>query len=167
MKSLIFSLIFFNISWISFLNAKPTEPSRLPAIVGGTEADISEFPYQVALYHYGRYKCGGSILSENYILTAAHCLDSIDLPPNEVSFRGGSSNMHNGGVVVYAENYTLHPLYDAKIFSNDVAIVKLAKPLKGINIQPIKLVDENFTISSGEMTVVSGWGILVSFSLFI
>lgn len=161
MKSLIFSFIFFNVSWLS-TNAKPSEPNRLPVIIGGVEADISEFPHQVALYHFGKYQCGGSVLSEKYILTAAHCVDSIYLPAEQVTIRGGSSNNENGGEVVPALSYIKHPLYDSDTFSNDVAIIELAQPLSGINIQPIQLVDETFSIDTGERAVVSGWGKIVS-----
>ena len=41
-------------------------------IIGGTEADIADFPYQV-FFRAGNYLCGGSIIDENWIVTAAHC----------------------------------------------------------------------------------------------
>ncbi|KAF7274910.1 hypothetical protein GWI33_012427 [Rhynchophorus ferrugineus] len=47
-------------------------------IIGGSEATPNSHPYQVALFiqfPQGRSFCGGSIISENYILTAAHCMD--------------------------------------------------------------------------------------------
>merc|ERR1711963_1179029 len=45
-------------------------------IVGGVEATPHEFPWQVGLFFDG-YFCGGSIISEKYILTAAHCADGV------------------------------------------------------------------------------------------
>lgn len=50
-------------------------------IVGGEEVEnISEYPYQLSLRYFGRHRCGGSILNENWALTAAHCLDgSLDI----------------------------------------------------------------------------------------
>lgn len=42
-------------------------------IVGGEEANIEDFPYQVSFIVNNSYFCGGFIVSENYILTAAHC----------------------------------------------------------------------------------------------
>lgn len=44
-------------------------------IVGGENANVSQFPYQVSLQRNdGAHFCGGSIISENFILTAAHCV---------------------------------------------------------------------------------------------
>lgn len=42
-------------------------------IVGGFPTTIEKNPWQVSLQHYGRHICGGSIISEKWILTAAHC----------------------------------------------------------------------------------------------
>lgn len=140
------------------------EPSRLPAIHGGVEADISEVPYQVALYHYGGFQCGASILNEWYILTAAHCVDFPFLPVEFVTFRAGSADNRDGGVIVQAENITIHPNYDYLTFDNDVAIVKLVEPLELNNetIMAVTLADEDFVVNNLEMAQVSGWGRLVS-----
>lgn len=99
-----------------------------------------------------------------YILTAAHCLDFEFLPTEYVTFRAGSANNRNGGVIVTAENIAIHPQYNDSTFDNDVAIVKLVEPLELNNetIQAIKLVDEEFVINNFEMAEVSGWGRLVS-----
>ena len=47
-------------------------------IVGGTEAEINEFPWTVGLYTHYRCKglpvCGGSLISTQHVLTAAHCI---------------------------------------------------------------------------------------------
>lgn len=43
-------------------------------IVGGSDAEPGQFPYQVSLRNQHSHTCGGSILNENWILTAAHCV---------------------------------------------------------------------------------------------
>jgi trypsin len=43
-------------------------------IVGGYNVQIENFPYQIAILLDGNLLCGGSILTENYALTAAHCI---------------------------------------------------------------------------------------------
>lgn len=51
--------------------------SAIPSgrVVGGKNAEIGQFPHQVSLQRSdGSHTCGGSILNERYILTAAHCV---------------------------------------------------------------------------------------------
>merc|ERR1712073_145555 len=50
-------------------------PPSKDRIVGGFEAQENQWPWQVALFIDDAWFCGGSIISENYVLTAAHCAD--------------------------------------------------------------------------------------------
>jgi len=45
-------------------------------IIGGNTASAGQFPYQAALDRNGRHACGGSIINNNHILTAAHCVEA-------------------------------------------------------------------------------------------
>lgn len=59
-------------------NALPTAIQSAPLssiirIVGGENADIADYPYQVSIMIENYHACGGSILSNSFILTAAHC----------------------------------------------------------------------------------------------
>jgi len=45
-------------------------------IIGGTTANAGQFPYQAALDRNGGHWCGGSILNNNHVLTAAHCVEA-------------------------------------------------------------------------------------------
>lgn len=49
-----------------------------PRIVGGKDALSAQFPYQVSLRRHGSHNCGGSIISEWFILTAGHCVGNYD-----------------------------------------------------------------------------------------
>ncbi|XP_069120481.1 chymotrypsin-like elastase family member 1 [Argopecten irradians] len=50
-----------------------TDPGTPPNIVGGTDADEDAWPWQVTLTYKNQFMCGGTILNEKTILTAAHC----------------------------------------------------------------------------------------------
>lgn len=43
-------------------------------IVGGDQTPIETAPWQVSVQRYGRHTCGGAIINERFVLTAAHCL---------------------------------------------------------------------------------------------
>lgn len=49
-------------------------PGTVGRIVGGKDTTIENHPYQVSLRRRGTHTCGGAILNENTILTAAHCV---------------------------------------------------------------------------------------------
>lgn len=49
------------------------EQMRGGRIVGGSDADIANYPYQIALFFGQGHTCGGSILNTNTVISAAHC----------------------------------------------------------------------------------------------
>ena len=60
-------------------NFEPITPRSLkyfpqPRIVGGQNAENNQFPYQISLRFNNYHICGGSIISKNYVITAAHCV---------------------------------------------------------------------------------------------
>lgn len=55
----------------------PPKPMLDGRIVGGKEIDITDAPWQVSLRRSGSHNCGASIISEKWILTAAHCVEYV------------------------------------------------------------------------------------------
>ncbi|MPC57182.1 Chymotrypsin BI [Portunus trituberculatus] len=53
----------------------PIGPVKSARIVGGEEATPHSWPHQVALFIDNMYFCGGSLISNEWVLTAAHCAD--------------------------------------------------------------------------------------------
>jgi secreted trypsin-like serine protease len=63
------------LSFLSFFVASSFGQNCLKnRILGGTSAAEKEFPYQVALFAEGFFRCGGVIIDELHVLTAADCL---------------------------------------------------------------------------------------------
>lgn len=48
--------------------------AKLPRIIGGVEATLGRWPWQVSLYYSNRHTCGGSIINSQWVVTAAHCV---------------------------------------------------------------------------------------------
>lgn len=53
-------------------------PEGFPRVVGGDTATPHQFPWQVSLQRSGKHLCGGSILNDKWVLTAAHCISGTE-----------------------------------------------------------------------------------------
>uniref|UniRef100_T1GQB9 Peptidase S1 domain-containing protein n=1 Tax=Megaselia scalaris TaxID=36166 RepID=T1GQB9_MEGSC len=126
-------------------------------IVGGSPTTIQQHPYQISLQYYGSHICGGSLISENQIVTAAHCLEGRTARTLQV--RAGCTNRITSGVIVDVAEIKMNPSYDPYDMSNDIGIVTLATPVQfSDSIQPIPLAREN--PAPNTQAVTSGWGVL-------
>ncbi|KAI7815141.1 Serine protease [Rhyzopertha dominica] len=91
-------------------------------IVGGTETTIEEHPYQISLEYGTSHRCGGSILNETTILTAAHC--TVGLLSTFFFVRAGTSNVGSGGQRIQVSEIKEHAQYNSLNIQNDIAILK-------------------------------------------
>ncbi|XP_055904344.1 trypsin delta-like [Eupeodes corollae] len=125
-------------------------------IIGGQPISIEEAPWQVGLHEDGELICGGSVISNLLILTAAHCV--IDSRPSRMSVRAGSSYRQRGGQVRRVAKIFYDGSYNERTNNNDIAIIQLRKPLQ-INqfVMPVKLAS-TFQPPSG-FASVTGWGV--------
>ncbi len=136
-------------------------------ITGGTTALISDFPYQV-YYISGNYRCGGSIIGDTWILTAAHCTQDDfgnNIPVAQMSVKVGMNNPDNpfDGQTYYVRNFIVHEGFDNQTLLNDIAILQLKDTIRNPNGKRIKLVTStdvtNGATDPGVMAWVTGWGL--------
>lgn len=136
-------------------------------ITGGTDAFISDFPWQV-YYISGNFRCGGSIISGRWILTAAHCTKDdlgVAIPVSKMSVRVGLNNPSNlsDGKTYAVSEVIVHSGFDDQTLLNDIALLKLTDSIDYPNARPIKLISSNDVsegaTSPGVMSWVTGWGL--------
>ncbi|XP_023142748.3 coagulation factor IXa [Amphiprion ocellaris] len=138
----------------------------LKRIVGGQEVVPGEIPWQVALVAHpsGQLFCGGSILGERWIITAAHCLAEAQ---GSFSVRVGEHNIYiNEGTEqdygVLEEH--VHPRYNATVslYNHDIALVYLKTPITfSTTVRPVCIGPKAFTealVKESSPATVSGWG---------
>uniref|UniRef100_A0A1B0DA37 trypsin n=1 Tax=Phlebotomus papatasi TaxID=29031 RepID=A0A1B0DA37_PHLPP len=126
-------------------------------IVNGMLVTIEDAPYQISLQIQGKHTCGGSIISPQYILTAAHCVRTN--LRRRYTIRAGSSFHKFGGQVRNVAKIIKHPKYDPSTNNNDFAILKLVRKLKfNRKIKAIPLVNKSNVLKDGTKLMVSGWG---------
>ncbi|CAH0396141.1 unnamed protein product, partial [Bemisia tabaci] len=134
-------------------------------IVGGKEAVLNEFPHMVALGYKNRgrltYNCGGTLISENFVLTAAHCIGTSLGKPVQVRLGELILNNEDDGaspVDVRVEQTTVHPDYRDDQKYNDIALVRLEREVSFSNsIRPACLHQQR-DLSRSELPVATGWG---------
>ncbi|XP_066260719.1 trypsin 3A1-like [Euwallacea similis] len=128
-------------------------------IVGGHDADITDYPYQVSIMIDGQHVCGGSILTPNFILCAAHCF-ADESRVSHITVRAGSSYRTSGGQIVATKKLNRHPYFDLDTYDYDVSVVELATPLVyGAGVAPITLPESSTTFTDGQSSEVTGWGV--------
>lgn len=139
--------------------------ANVPSVVGGGPAGIfhgneaQPWPWQVSIQtSRGQHFCGGSLISKNWILTAAHC--SVQ-PGNDYVVLGqydrGSNN--EDIQVKKISKVITHPNYNKQTTNNDVALLKLSSPVQMTSrISPICLPSSLTSIRSGTLCVITGWG---------
>merc|ERR1712112_506102 len=128
-------------------------------IVGGVEAEPNQWPWQVALFIDNAWFCGGSIISENYVLTAAHCADGasyFDVMAGAHNVRA-SSEPHRVEITSY--NGWTHPGWNSNDLSNDLALIELpsALPMNDY-ISASCLPGSGEVPAVGSLVTVTGWG---------
>lgn len=99
--------------------------------------------------------CGTSIISEFYLLTAAHCVHRSYL----LAYVTVGSNFISKQIRYNVSKSIVHPLYDATTVDYDIAILKVEKKFEfSKNISPIKIADDSLVLNTGDELTVLGWG---------
>jgi secreted trypsin-like serine protease len=142
--------LFLVLSWPSWGQQSCDDPRR---IVGGEDADIKEHPWQVGLNVNGG-PCGGSIIAQSWVLTAAHCFD-FSKEPRNVRVRAGTDDYKKTGPWLTVERVVVHDKYNAQTKENDLALVKLKFRPAG---QAIPLANPGQKLHPCEVLEVTGWG---------
>ncbi|EDS41411.1 oviductin [Culex quinquefasciatus] len=131
---------------------------RSNRIVGGAETVAHEFPWLAGLFRQGKLYCGASVLTKNYLVTAAHCVNSFE--PSEIRvYLGGHNIAKDFTELRRVKRIIDHEGFDIFTFNNDIALLELDKPLRyGPTIQPACLPNGNERDFTGMLGIVAGWG---------
>ncbi|XP_072806717.1 plasma kallikrein isoform X2 [Vicugna pacos] len=133
-------------------------------IVGGTNSDWGEWPWQVSLQVKLRaqsHLCGGSIIGHQWVLTAAHCFDGLPLS-NVWRIYGGMLNLSEitkETPFSQIKEIIIHHNYKISEGSHDIALIKLETPLNYTDFQkPVCLPSKDDTNTIYTNCWVTGWG---------
>ncbi|CZF77238.1 Trypsin [Grimontia celer] len=162
----------------SSLASASTAVTPEPRIIGGGYEPIGNVPWQVFIQSnsgLGDYVCGGVVISEQYVLTAAHCMDKdlvdgdgnvVPYLPSEVTVYSGVEDLSNlAGNEISVSEITIHPNYNDFSLVFDIAVIRLAGNLPS-SAQPVVILppsdetqlESEFSLATPNNLFVGGWG---------
>ncbi|CAN9511388.1 unnamed protein product [Ophioblennius macclurei] len=130
----------------------------VPRVVGGQDADIEDWPWQVSLQQAGQHTCGGSLVSPQWVVSAAHCFAGNKKELSRWRVMSGRTYLSTLGGS-YVDRIILHGNYDPAANDYDIALMRLSSPITvGVARRPVCLPPNNFGLPAGASMSVTGWG---------
>ncbi|XP_035448285.2 trypsin, alkaline C-like [Spodoptera frugiperda] len=148
---------------VAAVAAVPTNPQR---IVGGSVTTIDQYPTIAALLYTSNWSaywqaCGGTILNNRSILTAAHCTHGDAV--GRWRIRVGSTWANSGGVVHNVNQNIVHGSYNSNTMDNDIAILRSASTFTfNNNVRAASIAGANYNVADNQAVWAAGWGTTAS-----
>ncbi len=142
---------------------EPVAPAQAddPDIIGGREAQPGAWPWQVALLNrlqpnsYLAQFCGGTLIGEEWVLTAAHCVEGAEASLIDVLV--GAHRLSDSGTRIVPAQIIAHPDYDPNELDNDLALIRLSTPVTNTPIALYGTITGTSELDYLRATVI-GWG---------
>ncbi|KAK3909252.1 Serine protease 2 [Frankliniella fusca] len=132
-------------------------------IINGSNATLGQFPWMLGITIDTNFFCGGSIISEKWVLTAGHCVDggkSFSIVAGVIMRTGGTESTRQVVTATAATAYR-HPDYNSKFIDNDIGLIQTNVDFVwNENVKPVRLPSYSMAIDMmiGKKATISGWG---------
>lgn len=163
--AIVFSLFSVLFSSHAVFAQQTTEAVVAPAetqIVGGQVAERGEYPWQAMLFNpNGMFVCSGSLIRNNWVLTAAHCLDDAGIARVTLGGYNAWDSSETTRQTFAVKSVIIHPEFNAVTLVNDIGLIELdGNATLNEYVQLISLVNSQDInlVQPGTDAIVSGWG---------
>ncbi|XP_016382841.1 granzyme B-like [Sinocyclocheilus rhinocerous] len=128
-------------------------------IVGGKEVKPHSRPYMASLQYRRQHKCGGMLISDDYVLTSAHCLDKTTNFLEVVLGAHNISQNEDSQQIIQVDKYIRHPKYENDGLTYDIMLLKMkTKAVRNEFVDVIELPKNNEDIPALVECSIAGWG---------
>ncbi|KTG07138.1 hypothetical protein cypCar_00017685 [Cyprinus carpio] len=128
-------------------------------IVGGKEVKPHSRPYMASLQYRRQHKCGGMLISDDYVLTSAHCLDKTTSFLEVVLGAHNISQNEDSQQIIQVDKYIKHPKYENEGLTYDIMLLKMkTKAVRNEFVDVIELPKNKEDIPAHVECSIAGWG---------
>nr|AIR09766.1 trypsin-like serine protease precursor [Spodoptera frugiperda] len=145
-------------------------PVALPAtsasrIVGGSATTIQQYPFAVQIYYNNGFSCGGTLLTQRHVLSAAHCFvttNGVVISPSTITIRVGSTFLYSGGATHQVSAIIVHESYGNPIRDNDIAVLLLRTAVTlNASVATAFIPIQGAVVPDNATVIAVGWGVTI------
>ncbi|MBK1649195.1 trypsin-like serine protease [Rhabdochromatium marinum] len=154
-----------NFCWglVLMLAATTLMAAQTPRIINGDQAPPGAWPWMTALFYsdadspYRGVFCGGTLIDDDWLVTAGHCV--FEMSPPDIDVAIGVDNLRQDlsagiGERIGAKRIIIHPEYDSDLMYNDIALIQIEQPT---SYASAPIIDSRLDLS-GDWGTILGWG---------
>ncbi|XP_030640923.1 elastase 2 like [Chanos chanos] len=141
----------------------PTFPPFVSRVVGGVDVRAHSWPWQISLQYTSSgnwyHTCGGTLISKDWVLTAAHCISTSRTYRVYLGKNSLQQANEAGSVAIPAAKIIVHEKWNSYFIRNDIALIKLQSSVTfSDTIQPACLPAAGYVLPNNAPCYVTGWG---------